>query len=304
MNLYSLLAVLLLTVITTNAQVRVSRSWFTDIGRRASPQGAIASLTGGAEVFRSTGSLQNEQAWQIRMHAVAEPYRFTDSTSAIQWTTSLSLHHELTASPYSTIGFNPRTARWEEQVRVHMSAPSYSLNAGWVHRCKHDIDNLEGPRDGATIVLVPEQRTVILTGPTLGAATAPFSMIGGTGILAASTEWYVVSEDYRRPTSKNTGLLSDVTGAVQLRGEWSIPLSAVLAIRSTLWTSIPWFAARHGAPNNGVPFDARAELALSVNGAAARMDVAIAIERQFDELVFLTGLPTSLIQFGVRFAPR
>jgi hypothetical protein len=43
---------------------------------------------------------------------------------------------------------------------------------------------------------------------------------------------------------------------------------------------------------------------LSVLGPSARIDAVLAAERQFDEAGLLTGLPTSLVQFGLRFAPR
>jgi hypothetical protein len=304
MKVSSLFLMLLLATSTSLAQVRVSRSWFHDLVRSPAPAGPIPTFVGGVEMFRSFGSLGNEQAWQFRLHAVAEIYRFTDSTDPVQWSTSVEFHHELTANPYSQISFNPRTARWEEQVLIHMATSTATFRAGWIHRCKHEIDNLEGANELAPDLSNRTQRTLIFTGPTIGAASAPFNIVGGSGVLAATTEWYAVAEDYRLPRTAQTALLYDQVGAVTLRGEWSLPLGKAAALRTSLWTSIPWFRARHNAPAQGLPYDARAELALSVLGPSARIDFVLATERQFDEVVLLTGQPTSLVQFGLRFAPR
>ncbi len=304
MNVSSLALLLVFAASVATSQVRVSRSWYHDIIRQPAPSGPIPALAGGIEMFRSFGSLGNEQAWQFRLHAVAELYRFTDSTDPVQWSTSAEFHHELTANPYSQISFNPRTARWEEQVLVHMATTAATFRAGWIHRCKHEIDNLEGSSELAPDLSNRTQRTLIFTGPTIGAATAPFNMLGGSGVLAATTEWYAVAEDYRLPRTAQTALLDDQVGAVTLRGEWTLPLGKAAALRTSLWASVPWFRARHNAPSQGLPYDGRAEVALCVLGPSARIDFVLATERQFDEVVFLTGQPTSLVQFGLRFAPR
>lgn len=304
MNVSSLALLLVLAASVATSQVRVSRSWYHDIIRQPAPSGPIPALAGGVEMFRSFGSVGNEQAWQFRLHAVAELYRFTDSTNPVQWSTSAEFHHELTANPYSQISFNPRTARWEEQVLVHMATTAATFRAGWIHRCKHDVDNLEGSNELTNEPTLPVQRTIILTGPIVGSATAPFNMLGGSGILAATTEWYAVAEDYRRPSSSSTALLSDVQGAVTVQARWNMALSPAISLQSTIWASLPWFAARYNAPSQGLPYDGRAEVALSVRGSAARLDLVLAAERQFDEVAFLSGQATSLVQVGLRFAPR
>jgi hypothetical protein len=299
----TLVFLLLLTSAALHAQVRPSRTWYVDMARRAAPAGPMPSMLGGAEMYRSYGSTYDEQAWQLRLHAVAEPYRFTDSTSNVQITTSLEFHHELTANPRNDISFNPRTARWEEYALVHVATSDWSVRGGWLHRCKHDLDNLDGPNEDAPAAGPIAQRTIILTGPTAGVNTAPFTTPLGTVMLATGAEWYVVSEDYRRPSTSHTGSWKDLQGAVWFRAEGRWPLAAHVDLRASYWLSLPWFASRHGAPSDiVVPHDARAEVMLSV-ARAARIDLVLSAEHIFDELSYLDARPSTYWQFGIRFAP-
>jgi hypothetical protein len=267
----------------------------------------MASVQGGADVARSSGSTYDEQAWQFRTHVVVEPYRFTDSTADVQVTTTISAHQELTANPFNDISFNPRTMRWEEHMQIHVSTTSWSMRAGWLHRCKHDLDNLDGPSE-----LDPSsagqgvQRTIILSGPSLSAGTAPFELFGGRWRIETGVEWFVIAADYRSPSqSVAVGSWKHMQGAVWGRGVAAWELSPNLRIQTQYYLSAPWFSARLGAPDDTpLPHEARAEISLCVNGRTASVELVAHAEHVFDELSFLDARPSTYAGIGLRFAPR
>lgn len=287
---------------TLHAQLRPSRTW-ESTPVRARQSGVMPSLLGGGEFQRSWGSAFGEQAWQFRTHVQAEPYRFTDSTHSTQWTTTIEAHQEMTANPFNDISFNPRTMRWEEYFWLHMLANDYSVRIGFVHRCKHDIDNLSGADEFNPISpLQAEQRTVILTGPTVAASLAPKKTIFGMFSASGGVEWFLNSSDNRRPAS-DVASWRFMQGAAWIRAQNITRITPGVSLLATAAASVPWYSARPGASSD-VPYDARAELALSLNGATSRIDIAIVTERIFDELAWTMPATSSYVGLCVRFMPQ
>ncbi len=300
---------LLIVVAATNvlAQVRPSRTWWHSADWQRPPAGPMASVQGGADVARSSGSTYDEQAWQFRTHVVVEPYRFTDSTADVQVTTTISAHQELTANPFNDISFNPRTMRWEEHMQIHVSTTSWSMRAGWLHRCKHDIDNIDGPSELNPLShQSAAQRTIILSGPTLGAGLAPFPLLGGLVRVEGGTEFYVLASDYRRPAQPQpVGSWKAMQGAVWGRGAAAWSITDRLRLQTMYYLSAPWFSNRYDAPQDRpLPHEARAEVSLGVNGAASSVDLVLHAEHTFDELAFLDARPSTYVGMGIRFGPR
>lgn len=299
-------ASILLCVSSVSAQIKPSRTWLVDMARRPLPAGPMASMMGGVEMQRGWGSYEHEQAWQFRLHAVVEPYRLSyEADTGIRWTTSLEFHHELTANPMSSIGFNPRTARWEEQLLVHASGSWWSARGGWLHRCKHDIDNAQAPNEDSTLNYTPIQRTLILSGPTVAFLSAPITSGNSALRFAGGLEWYIVNADYRTPPSSIVGSWKGMQGALWLSGDATLTLSTSAHIGASYYVSVPWFSDRYSASGNTmIPIEARAEVFATLFSAAAAMDVVLSAEHTFDEVVFLTSTPTTVIQVGLRFRSK
>ncbi len=293
--------------ICATAQIKPSRSWLVDMARRPSSEGPIPSIMGGVEMYRGWASYQHEQAWQFRVHTVIEPYRFVydADTNSIQWTSSLEFHQELTANPMSDIGFNPRTARWEEQLLIHAAASWWSARAGWFHRCKHDIDNTDAPNDASQPDYSPVRRTLILSGPTVGALTKPITAGNWTFRLAGGAEWYVVNDDYRTPSSSTTGSWKGMQGALWFRGDATTTVSEAFLVGARYYISLPWFSDRYGAPEDiVVPHEARAEVFGTFHSMLAAMDIVLSAEHTFDEVALLNAMPSTYFQVGLRFRSR
>ena len=93
--------------------------------------------------------------WSARLGGVAELVRW-DSSADI----SIIGTMEIVMDPLNDISFNPRAIFWEEGlVAGFRLGDGIGLQAGYVHRCKHDIDNLEITLRGRR-----EQRTLIYSG--------------------------------------------------------------------------------------------------------------------------------------------
>jgi len=286
-----------------SAQIRPSRTWNTDVARTPNIDGVMPSLMGGGELQRSSGSLGGEQAWQFRTHMQVEPYRFTDSTSTVQLTTSIEAHQELTANPLNDISFNPRAMRWEEFFWFHVGLPEVSLRAGFVHRCKHDIDNLGGADEfNPTSPLLAEQRTIILTGPTVAATLAPIVGSAGTVRIAGGLEYFLNSSDNRTPRSVNA-TWNAMQGSGWLRAEHTLGMTSTLALTTIAYLALPWWTSR-AASSSSLPYEGRAELCLTAKGTAAQIDLALAAEHMFDEVAFAMPQQTSFMGLCVRFRPR
>lgn len=299
----SLCAVAVCITTSLHAQVRPSRTWESIPNRKSATSGVMPSIVGGGEFQRSWGSFAGEQAWQFRTHLQVEPYRFSDSTDPVQWTTTIEAHQEMTANPYNDIRFNPRTMRWEEFFWMHMIAETYSVRAGFVHRCKHDLDNLGGPdEDNPVSPLQAEQRTIILTGPAIGITWLPKSTSVGELSLSAGAEFFVNASDNRRPGTI-AGSWSGMQGAVWSRIQNMIRISAHVGLLMSASMSVPWYATRPGA-SSAEPYDARAELALTLMGPTSRMDIALVGERSFDELAMTMPAASSYVGLCVRFMPQ
>ena len=258
--------------------------------------GPLAQAAFTFEMARGWRSLEDEQAWQLRLHGLVELWRFNEDL-----TVAFTAHHELTASPYSSIGFNPRTARWEEQILVQGQVENILWTAGVLHRCKHDIDNNEPPNDDTSNVqYIPTRRAVILSGIKANVQhSLPFATAGAfTLSTSLGADYYPISEDYRTPGGNDEGSWKDMEGAVNARLDLSVALSDLWSVTMATWASVPWFTARN-MDDNGIPFDGRAELRLTARRNVS-IDAFIAVDHQFDEVVYLSPQPTTVVQVGLR----
>lgn len=273
--------------IESSAQIKPSRSLFIEpLDKRVAP-GVAADGWFGAEAFRGWESYGNEQAWQFRLHGYIEPYRFGDDSTAT-FTTSFNFHHELTANPFNDLGFNPRTARWEESLLLHARVAPFTIQTGWFHRCKHEIDDVQ-------------RRVLIISGPTVIGATPRIETPFGEIRIEGGAEYYVIREDYRDDAAPIIGTWNDLRGALWFRGEGRWPLGERSRISGSYYISFPFFDARHGAPDDiVVPHEAHAELCLTFFSDRSAISIVAAADHTWDEVAFVTAEPTTVVQAGLR----
>lgn len=142
----------------------------------------------------SDGSGPNHR-WNAKTGGYLELARW-DST----WSIALVGTMEMVADPLSDIAFNPRAIFWEEGILASArTGQDAAFQFGYVHRCKHDIDNLE------TLLILGrrEQSTLIYSGVMARFLLRPRVLVSGdVQVLGGATvrnDFYVHLFDQREP---------------------------------------------------------------------------------------------------------
>ncbi len=159
----------------------------------------------------SDGSGPNHR-WNAKTGGFFEVARW-DST----WSIALVGTMEMVADPFSDIAFNPRAIFWEEGVMASRRlASDAALQFGYIHRCKHDIDNLETWLLAGRI----EQITLVYSGLATRLLLRPRPLIEGdlvlSGGLAVRNDLFLHLFDQREPyeahaTGRNMNTLANAT---------------------------------------------------------------------------------------------
>lgn len=174
-----------------------------------------------AEFSRYTNPAGDDHRWNAKTGGALEVVRFDSSTSiAVMGTV------EVIADPQNDISFNPRAIFWEEGVIAsHQLASDVVFQWGYMHRCKHDIDNLEVlTHRGAT-----EQRTLIYSSLTTRVLLRPRSVLSTDlqwGLAVRNDFFTHLLDDRLRSDARGVGrsmeaMIDAVT--VDLRGRWTSP---------------------------------------------------------------------------------
>lgn len=185
-----------------------------------------------AEFSRYSNGSGPHHRWNAKTGGYFEVARWDSA-----WSIAVIGTMEMVADPFSDITFNPRAIFWEEGVLASRRLGERSaLQFGYVHRCKHDIDNLE------PYILAgrQEQSTFIYSGITTRLLLRPAPLLDGPlpiyGALAVRNDLFLHLFDERKPheaesTGRNMNTLADainITGRIDLRPDdahWGAHLS-------------------------------------------------------------------------------
>lgn len=165
-----------------------------------------------------------DHAWHHEIGGVLELAR------GEAWSLLAMAQTTLIADPNNSIRFNPRANFWEEGLLFVQQYEGFDLHLGYVHRCKHDIDNLE----------LGEERAII-SGSLLGRAFVPLSPGANGSYVAVQTDLYTTLQDTRTPSA-----LADVGP------NWERLLGGI-GVDVHLRRSLPWQGVdAYLAPSGGV----------------------------------------------------
>src|SRR5204863_1934099 len=101
---------------------------------------------------------------------------------------------EVLADTHNDIAFNPRSIFWTEGFVFQYRLPDIELQGGYIHRCRHNIDNLDNDEIGAH-----ERRTLIYGSAMLRGIMRDISLIGMQGTFWAQLDQYLIKQDTRLP---------------------------------------------------------------------------------------------------------
>ena len=125
-----------------------------------------------ADIQRSQGSAGDDRAWGIRLAGTAEVWRVGHGTAFL-----ITAADEVAANGQKDGGFNPRGISWELGAAFVHRFGAFDWQLGFVHVCRHEIDNLDHPRIQDTPPdYVPTERTMSANGPRVSFIMHPASL--------------------------------------------------------------------------------------------------------------------------------
>jgi len=188
---------------------------------------------------------------------------------------------EVLADTYNDISFNPRSIFWTEGIMYGMRLGQKSdLHVGYIHRCKHDIDNL-----GNNTLAANEERTLIY-GSLQGKFVIPDLNLG-LGDLNLNTatsaifHMYVYKQDYRIPSERteyppsvdNLNMSLELTGKFDMLEIFDV-LNPYIRLQYK-FASYNWFDI--------ITVDSRFEIGFELKGETTTMDVFYGFEYLMDD---------------------
>jgi len=241
------------------------------------------------QLQRGIGSYNNEMFWNIKLGGLFQFYRFENSSINF-----LSLH-ELNATPYNDITFDPASARWEETLNYSYRSHHAQYTVGYTHRCKHEIDNFD-PADSAQSIDVSQltKRVVILSGPYFEFQNVvPVTSSSELHVLAR-VDYTPISSDYRYPLTTNALSWNDIGGEISLATRYKYTLSNTFDLHAKLWLNTSFFRSI-GARSNY-----RVEAAGTLHGKNNAATIFIAREYMYDDLSSPIPHASQVVYVGFR----
>jgi hypothetical protein len=263
-----------------------------------------------ADAQRSFGSAGDDRAWGIRLAGTAEVWRVGRGMSFL-----LSAADEVAANALKDGGFNPRGISWELGFAFVRRFAAFDWQVGFVHVCRHEIDNTDHPRIPTTPTsYVPTERTMSANGPRTALIFHPIALgsVAGRRIQlrgAVAGESYYHKWDGR--TAPDTTPSMAFNSWMQARGAASgaVRLEVELWRRSTVFVRGSgigvFFRAADGHPvTSSVRGNQRFEAGWRMPGSGAALELYVASERLFDDVMMPDPRPSHMTGIGFRLAER
>jgi len=171
------------------------------------------SHVGGWGSFGNYAFSQDENhLWYQELGAYFELYRRGNSKSV-----AITSQIEFIANDDNDINFSPRAIFWEEGFLYTSRRNGFFLQAGYYHRCKHDIDNLD----------LGEERAMVF-GSAMGRVIIPLSLTRTRDTLVSLRfDYYTITWERRIPR-ENLDVapsVEDLNVSLSTNLDWQIRLS-------------------------------------------------------------------------------
>lgn len=263
-----------------------------------------------ADAQRSFGSAGDDRAWGIRLAGTAEVWRVGRGMSLL-----LSAADEVAANALKDGGFNPRGISWELGFALVRRFAPFDWQVGFVHVCRHEIDNTDHPRIPTTPPgYLPTERTMSANGPRTALIFQPIPL-GSFAGRRVQLRGAIAGESYHHKwdgrTAPDTTPSMAFDSWMQARGAASgaIRLEMELWRRSTVFVRGSgigvFFRAADGHPvTSAIRGNYRFEAGWRMPGTGAALELYVASERLFDDVMMPTPRPSRMTGVGFRLAER
>jgi hypothetical protein len=263
-----------------------------------------------ADAQRSFGSAGDDRAWGIRLAGTAELWRFGRGMSVL-----LSAADEVAANAHKDGGFNPRGISWELGLAVVRRFAAFDWQVGFVHVCRHEIDNTDHPQIPITPPdYVPTERTMSANGPRTALIFRRIAL-GSVAGRRLQLRGAIAGESYHHKwdgrTAPDTSSSMSFDSWMQARGA----ASGALRLEIELWRRSAvfvrgsgigvFFRGADGYPvSSTVRSNHRFEAGWRMPGSGAALELYVATERLFDDVMTPAPRPSRMTGVGFRLAER
>jgi hypothetical protein len=263
-----------------------------------------------ADVQRSSGSAGDDRAWGIRLAGTAELWRIRRGTSLL-----IAAADEVAANAHKDGGFNPRGISWELGLSLVRRFAAFDWQVGFVHICRHEIDNTDHPRIPTTPPdYMPTERTMSANGPRTALILRPIALgaVAGRRLHvrgAFAGESYHHKWDGRAAPDTTASMGFDSWMQAQGAASAAIRLEMELWRRSAVFVRASgigvFFRAADGYPvTSGVRRNHRFEAGWRMPGSGGAFELYVATERVFDDVMMPDPRPSRMTGIGLRIAER
>jgi hypothetical protein len=238
---------------------------------------------------RGFGSTEDRFAWSISTGGFIQLAEWDNS-----WL-SIVGDFEVLADTHNDISFNPQGIFWTEGLLYSIRQDSTTeYQMGYIHRCRHDIDNLDTNIDGAA-----EERTLIY-GSIMGRLIIRnHSFLGINTSTSGTLDLYLIKQDYRipqelqdkKPSVKDLNLSLDLSMKFDLVHFGDALFYSRLGVRVAAYD---WFKEND-------MHDYRLELGLGLGGEGTAMNIFAGYESLQDDYNSPNAWPTDYFYIGFRF---
>ncbi|NOY05073.1 MAG: hypothetical protein GXO82_00310 [Chlorobi bacterium] len=265
-----------------------------DIARKG--EGFLSSMTFWGEFGQYIVERDRDHRWVVSLGGNAELFR------SGMWDLNFETNVHLVVDPNNNITFNPRAFIWEEGIVLGLKNGSQVWNFGYLHRCKHDVDNLELLRTSKR-----EEERALIYGSIFARWTKKAMRFKGWDVEPlAAVHVYVIVQDQRFPiyTRKLAPSVQSFQGALRGRITASKILSRVYRMGATVDIRIttlgPLEEASRFSSIERIQVNPACEIFWDFLGKAAALRVFLRYTYDPDNFIAPQPRKSSLMALGLR----
>ncbi len=263
---------------------------------RKNEEGFLSSLALWGEFGQYVVARDINHRWVVSLGGNMELFR------SGMWDINFETNIHLVVDPNNNITFNPRAFIWEEGIVLGVKNGAQVWSFGYLHRCKHDVDNLELLRTSNR----EEERALIYGSIFARWTRKPLRFIGWDIEPLVAAHVYVIVQDQRFPifTRKLAPSVQSFQGALRARCTASKTLARTYRTGATIDIRVTSLGPRNAAGRFSsvarIQVNPAGELFWDFLGKAAALRVFLRYTYDPDNFISPQPQSSSLMALGVR----